>query len=178
MYKMPTPFAQALSTPNVSTGAPILPAMTQTSSDRLRFAMKLRALADAPALATLTGIKVSTVRSNLNGNRQVSKKNAPIYAAKLKTTAEWLLYGKGSAPGTVPAETNHVAAAGPLGIIDELVPTLKVDRSQPIVTPGGATGLAFLSIEGRAIAVELDRDQIDQLRKNLRSLENYLDRHS
>jgi hypothetical protein len=140
--------------------------------------MKLRALADARALATLTGIKVSTVRSNLNGNRQVSKKNAPAYAAKLGATTEWLLYGKGSAPGAAMPEKEGVAPAGHLGIIDEVVPTLKVERSQPIVTPAGSTGLAFLSVEGKAIAVELDRDQIEQLRKNLRSLETYLDRHS
>lgn len=150
----------------------ILGAMTgQTSSDRLKAAMKLRGIVDAPALADLTGINVSTVRSNLNGYRQVSKRNAPKYAARLKTSPEWLLYGKGAPPGSQPSE---VTTAGPLGIIDEVAPTLRVSRSQAIVTPSGATGLAFLSSEGKAIVVELDRDAIEQIRKNLQSLEAFL----
>jgi hypothetical protein len=147
----------------------------QTSSDRLRAAMRLRGIEDAPALAALTGINVSTVRSNLNGYRAVSKANAPKYAARLKTSPEWILYGKGASPSLGQAE---VTPAGPLGIVDEMAPTLRVVRSQPIVTPQGATGMAFLSSEGRAIVVEIDRDAIEQIRKHLLSLEAFLSRAS
>lgn len=176
MYRLSTPFAQALLQHNVLRPAHILCGMNHTSSDRLRLAMKTMGLGDAPSLAALTGLKVSTVRSNLNGSRQVSKKNAPIYALKLRTTTDWLLYGKGAPP--IAGDKPEAPVAGHLGIIDEIIPTLKVERSQPIVTPGGATGLAFLSAEGKAIAVELDRGQIEKLRKNLRSLEAYLDRQT
>jgi transcriptional regulator with XRE-family HTH domain len=148
--------------------------MTNTSSDRLKIVARLRGIPDAPALAELTGINLSTVRSNLNGHRQVSKQTAPKYAQKLKTTVDWLLYGRGQTPTS--QEVPDGPPAGALGIIDEIVPTLKVQRSQAIVTPAGTTGLAFLDQEGKAIAVEVDRESIDQIRKNLASLEAFLAR--
>lgn len=145
--------------------------MEESSSDRLRYAARLRGLTDAPALAELTRIPVSTVRSNLNGHRQVSKRNAPQYARRLNVEIDWLLYGKGTKPSL--GEEQKVVLPH-LGIIDEAALTLRVDRSQPVVTPEGATGLAFLSHEGTAIVVELDRAALEVLRKNLLALENYL----
>jgi hypothetical protein len=150
--------------------------MTNTSSDRLRILMRLRGLPDAPALAELTGINLSTVRSNLNGHRQVSKRTAPKYAQKLKTTADWLLYAKG--PGPQSQDASQDAPTRALGIIDETVPTLRVERAQPIVTPDGATGLAFLDREGKAIAVQVDREVIEQIRKSLASIEVFLARQA
>ena len=67
-------------------------------SERLNYAMRLRNVESAAELARLTGLKVVTVRSNVNGTRGFSNEAAEVYARALKVDVAWLSLGKGSAP--------------------------------------------------------------------------------
>ncbi len=67
-----------------------------TSSQRLRTAMQLRGIGSGAELARLTRQNEVTVRSHVNGTRDVSKKAAEAYSRALKLDPAWLIYGHGS----------------------------------------------------------------------------------
>jgi phage repressor protein C with HTH and peptisase S24 domain len=69
-----------------------------TASDRLRYAMQLRGVASGAELARLTHQNEVTVRSHVNGTRDVSKRAAEGYSRALVINPAWLLYGHGPAP--------------------------------------------------------------------------------
>jgi len=69
---------------------------TTSSSQRLRTAMQLRGVHSGAELARLTRQNEVTVRSHVNGTRDVSKKAAEAYSRVLKIDPAWLLYGHGS----------------------------------------------------------------------------------
>ena len=74
---------------------------TQTnhpSALRLQQAMQRRGIGSAAELARLTDRNEVTVRSHVNGTRDVSKRAAEIYSRVLGIDAAWLIYGHGSAP--------------------------------------------------------------------------------
>src|SRR4030095_2306161 len=78
-----------------------------SSSHRLRQAMQLRAIGSGAELARLTQLNEVTVRSHVNGTRDVSKRAAEIYSLALNIDPAWLLYGHGPAPdGTRRAPRN------------------------------------------------------------------------
>jgi phage repressor protein C with HTH and peptisase S24 domain len=73
------------------------PAAT-AASHRLRQAMQLRGTGSAAELARLTDQNEVTVRSHVNGTRDVSKRAAESYSRALNIDPAWLLYGHGPAP--------------------------------------------------------------------------------
>src|SRR6185295_16857749 len=73
----------------------------QSSSYRLRQAIQLRGIASAADLARLTQQNEVTVRSHVNGTRDVSKRAAEAYSRALAIDPAWLLYGHG--PGLAAA---------------------------------------------------------------------------
>ena len=68
------------------------------SCHRLRQAMQLRSIGSAAELARLTNQNEVTVRSHVNGTRDVSKRAAEAYSRALNIDPAWLLYGHGPAP--------------------------------------------------------------------------------
>ena len=71
-----------------------------TASHRLRYAMQLRGVASGAELARLTHQNEVTVRSHVNGTRDVSKRTAEGYSRALAIDPAWLLYGHGPAPSS------------------------------------------------------------------------------
>lgn len=69
---------------------------TSSSSQRLRTAMQLRGIGSGAELARLTRQNEVTVRSHVNGTRDVSKKAADAYSRALKIDPAWLIYGHGN----------------------------------------------------------------------------------
>ena len=81
------------------------------ASHRLRQAMQLRGIGSAAELARLTNQNEVTVRSHVNGTRDVSKRAAEAYSLALNIDPAWLLYGHGPAPdGTRRAPRNDPAS--------------------------------------------------------------------
>lgn len=78
------------------------------ASHRLRHAMRVRSVGSGAELARLTGQNDVTVRSHVNGTRDVSKRAAEAYSRALNIDPAWLLYGHGSGPGT--GGTQHDSA--------------------------------------------------------------------
>jgi phage repressor protein C with HTH and peptisase S24 domain len=70
-----------------------------SSSQRLRNAMQLRGVASGAELARLTRQNEVTVRSHVNGTRDVSKKAAEAYSRALRIDPSWLIYGHGRMEG-------------------------------------------------------------------------------
>ena len=70
------------------------------SSHRLRQAMQLRGIASGAELARLTHQNEVTVRSHVNGTRDVSKRAAEAYSRALGIDAAWLIYGHGNGPAS------------------------------------------------------------------------------
>jgi len=70
--------------------------LSRPSSQRLRTAMQLRGIGSGAELARLTRQNEVTVRSHVNGTRDVSKKAAEAYSRALKIDPAWLIYGHGS----------------------------------------------------------------------------------
>ena len=58
--------------------------------------MQMRGVASGAELARLTRQNEVTVRSHVNGTRDVSKKAAEAYSRALKIDPAWLIYGQGS----------------------------------------------------------------------------------
>jgi phage repressor protein C with HTH and peptisase S24 domain len=76
-----------------------MPDTTATSSShRLRQAMQLRGIGSGAELARLTRQNEVTVRSHVNGTRDVSKRAAEAYSRALVIDPAWLLYGQSNAP--------------------------------------------------------------------------------
>ena len=71
-----------------------------SSSHRLRQAMQLRAIGSGAELARLTQLNEVTVRSHVNGTRDVSKRAAEIYSRALNVDPAWLIYGHAGAPSS------------------------------------------------------------------------------
>jgi phage repressor protein C with HTH and peptisase S24 domain len=69
-----------------------------SSSHRLRQAMQLRGIGSGAELARLTRLNEVTVRSHVNGTRDVSKRAAEAYSRALSIDPAWLIYGHGNAP--------------------------------------------------------------------------------
>src|SRR5262245_22384396 len=77
----------------------LMPDSTSPSaSHRLRQAMQLPGIGSAAELARLTDQNEVTVRSHVNGTRDVSKRAAEAYSRALNIDPAWLLYGHGPAP--------------------------------------------------------------------------------
>ena len=91
----------------------------RASSQRLRQAMQLRGIGSAAELARLVRQNEVTVRSHVNGTRDVSKRAAEAYSRVLALDPAWLLYGRGTAPAGVPPF--HAAGAEPPGSDDDVV---------------------------------------------------------
>jgi phage repressor protein C with HTH and peptisase S24 domain len=70
----------------------------QSSSHRLRQAMQLRGVGSAAELARLVQQNEVTVRSHVNGTRDVSKRAAEAYSRALAIDPAWLIYGHGPGP--------------------------------------------------------------------------------
>lgn len=88
---------------------------TRPSSHRLRLAMQLRGVGSGAELARLTQQNEVTVRSHVNGTRDVSKRAAEAYSRALSIDAAWLIYGHGNAPDASPlsdADRNLPSDAG------------------------------------------------------------------
>jgi phage repressor protein C with HTH and peptisase S24 domain len=84
-----------------------------TASHRLRHAMQLRGVASGAELARLTHQNEVTVRSHVNGTRDVSKRAAEGYSRVLAIDPAWLLYGHGPAPspGGMSPGGNHAPSS-------------------------------------------------------------------
>lgn len=91
---------------------------TSSSSQRLRTAMQLRGVGSGAELARLTRQNEVTVRSHVNGTRDVSKKAAEAYSRMLKIDPAWLLYGHGSPAQDVDASS--LPADDPAGFPNNL----------------------------------------------------------
>ena len=75
----------------------ILGAMGETPSERLREARRAAGFETADAFAKALGMGAVTYRAYETGQNGYAK-HAPRFAAKLGTTAEWLLEGRGPEP--------------------------------------------------------------------------------
>lgn len=87
----------------------------RSSAQRLRNAMQLRGIASGAELARLTRQNEVTVRSHVNGTRDVSKKAADAYSRALRIDPAWLIYGQGrmardAGPGPLPEDAAELAA--------------------------------------------------------------------
>lgn len=93
-----------------------------SSSQRLRQAMQLRGIGSAAELARLVRQNEVTVRSHVNGTRDVSKRAAEAYSRVLALDPAWLIYGRGTAP----------AGEEPLGSDDDVVgpPNIRLSASE------------------------------------------------
>ena len=91
-----------------------------SASHRLRHAMQLRGIGSAAELARLTIQNEVTVRSHVNGTRDVSKRAAEAYSHALNIDPAWLIYGHGAAPTARGAQKDSV-----------------VDSSAPQLSEGG-----------------------------------------
>jgi phage repressor protein C with HTH and peptisase S24 domain len=96
-----------------------------TASHRLRHAMQLRGIGSGAELARLTNQNEVTVRSHVNGTRDVSKRAAEAYSRALNIDPAWLLYGHGPAPDG----TRRTSPSDP--VIDPPPPS-DTDRSDDI----------------------------------------------
>ncbi|HEY1386440.1 MAG TPA: LexA family transcriptional regulator [Dongiaceae bacterium] len=86
-----------------------MPDTTATSSShRLRQAMQLRGIGSGAELARLTRQNEVTVRSHVNGTRDVSKRAAEAYSRALAIDPAWLLYGHGNSPAGTRGAANPV----------------------------------------------------------------------
>jgi len=83
--------------------------------------MQLRGIGSGAELARLTHQNEVTVRSHVNGTRDVSKRAAQAYSLALNIDAAWLIYGHGTAPtasrstfqGSAAADSSeHAPSAG------------------------------------------------------------------
>lgn len=79
--------------------------------------MQLRGVGTGAELARLTHQNEVTVRSHVNGTRDVSKRAAEAYSRALGIDAAWLIYGHGNAPtsqrrSTQPAAEDPTPYAG------------------------------------------------------------------
>jgi phage repressor protein C with HTH and peptisase S24 domain len=101
----------------------------RSSSFRLRQAMQLRGVGSGAELARLTHQNEVTVRSHVNGTRDVSKRAAQAYSHALGIDAAWLIYGHGAATtsrggpqgnpvveSAVPAPTGDQDVDGPSNV--------------------------------------------------------------
>jgi phage repressor protein C with HTH and peptisase S24 domain len=77
-----------------------------SSSHRLRQAMQLRGIGSGAELARLTRQNEVTVRSHVNGTRDVSKRAAEAYSHALAIDPAWLLYGHGNPPSGARGSAN------------------------------------------------------------------------
>lgn len=66
--------------------------------------MKARGIETPADLARLTGLKESSVRSNVNGTRGFSNKAAEVYARALRVDPAWLQFGKAISPSGLKTE--------------------------------------------------------------------------
>lgn len=73
------------------------------AAERLRIARLRAGFETGKDAAEAMGQKVSTYLAHENGSRGYPASKAAIYARKFKVSAEWLLYGTGSAPGAEAA---------------------------------------------------------------------------
>jgi phage repressor protein C with HTH and peptisase S24 domain len=83
------------------------------ASHRLRQAMQRRGIGSAAELARLTGQNEVTVRSHVNGTRDVSKRAAEAYSRALTIDPAWLLYGHGPMPEASRRPSRSEPAAEP-----------------------------------------------------------------
>ena len=60
--------------------------------------MQLRGIGSAAELARLVRLNEVTVRSHVNGTRDVSKRAAESYSRALALDPSWLIYGHGTLP--------------------------------------------------------------------------------
>ncbi len=65
--------------------------------------------------------------------------------------------------------------AGPL-MLDDQEPIGQVAQSGAMQLPDGAMALVFQLAEGDSIVVKVDQDAVDQIRKNLSTIEHHLSR--
>lgn len=79
------------------------------ASHRLHHAMQLRGIGSGAELARLTNQNEVTVRSHVNGTRDVSKRAAEAYSRVLGIDPAWLLYGHGSVPTSGGTEQGGLA---------------------------------------------------------------------
>lgn len=69
----------------------------QTPSERLRHAREAAGYhSAADAARSVAGINQSTLNSNENGNRAISRKMAQVYASAFNVDPGWILYGEES----------------------------------------------------------------------------------
>jgi phage repressor protein C with HTH and peptisase S24 domain len=102
-----------------------------SSSHRLRHAMQLRGIASAAELARLTNQNEVTVRSHVNGTRDVSKRAAEAYSRALDLDPAWLIYGHGPAPASRGASPGAAGAWPPASHAGERTPTREDDADGP-----------------------------------------------
>jgi phage repressor protein C with HTH and peptisase S24 domain len=86
-----------------------------TASHRLRHAMQVRGVSSGAELARLISQNEVTVRSHVNGTRDVSKRAAEAYSRALSIDPAWLLYGHGPGPTARGAQHSDpgVDSSGP-----------------------------------------------------------------
>lgn len=79
-----------------------------TPAERLRFARQRAGYKTGKGAAKALGFPVSTYLGHENGSRGFPAKKADVYARRFKVSPEWLLYGKGEAPGETEEPTAEV----------------------------------------------------------------------
>jgi phage repressor protein C with HTH and peptisase S24 domain len=112
----------------------------QTSSHRLRQAMQLRGIGSGAELARLTNQNEVTVRSHVNGTRDVSKRAAETYSRALGIDAAWLIYGHG-----VPTSARGGTAASELSASYATQADAVDGPSNVRLSPSEAPDFRFLS---------------------------------
>lgn len=126
-----------------------------SQGERLRYAMKLAGYKKVAAFAEVCGVEAGTMRQQIDRD-SIPKDAAGLYVRKLRRvglTLDWLLFGRGIAPGETPApivrpaavagssvELTHIVGAG-----DEVFP-IPGDGHGYIQAPpgfenGGAVGI-------------------------------------
>ena len=135
-----------------------------SSSHRLRQAMQLRGIGSGAELARLTRQNEVTVRSHVNGTRDVSKRAAEAYSRALAIDPAWLLYGQSNAPrgassatGDSYGETNEVDGPSNIRLSSSEAPDFRfLSKDVPVL------GSAECGSDG---VFALNGDQIDLVRR-------------
>src|SRR5262245_28211304 len=102
----------------------------RTSSHRLRHAMQLRGVGSGAELARLTHQNEVTVRSHVNGTRDVSKRAAAAYSRALSIDAAWLIYGNGNGPEASPVSGADRSAPPDAGEIMDSPSNVRLSSSE------------------------------------------------
>ena len=136
------------------------------ASERLKQARENAGYASAAAAARAFGFHPQNARDHEAGRRGIGPEHAASYARAYRTTPEWILFGKGSAPRGSSSEPNTPSPARMVPVVGvvragawiEVVEDFQPEEWLPFADPQyDRTEIYALTVEGRS----MDKDYPD-----------------